>query len=155
MRFNPGPFEPVVYLLQKPVMFRAIGIGGLLLFTILAFSIAISHGGTGALMLGLILLGALWLETSTNICRRCRFYGTWHCLGQGMAVSKLFSRIDAGVSDSGALLHVLLQVAFFLYGLFWMWHSPLLGFIFTLWIPIALITATSPAGFSWRAAKAA
>jgi hypothetical protein len=97
----------------------------------------------------------LWLETSTNICRRCRFYGTWHCLGQGMAVSKLFSRINGGVGDSGALLHVLLQVAFFLYGLFWIWHSPLLGFIFTLWIPIALITATSPAGFSWRAARAA
>ena len=72
-----------------------------------------------------------------------------------MAVSKLFRRIDAGVGDSGAMLHVLLQVAFFLYGLFWMWHSPLLGFIFTLWIPIALITATSPAGFSWRAARAA
>jgi len=59
MRFNPGPFEPVVYLLQKPAMFRAIGLGGLLLFTMLAFSIAGSHGGAGALMLGLVLLGAL------------------------------------------------------------------------------------------------
>jgi hypothetical protein len=103
--------------------------------------------------LGLVILGALWFETSANICRRCRFYGTWHCLGQGMAVSKLFSRIDAGVGDSGAMLHALLEAAFFLYALFWIWHLPMLGFIFTLWIPVALITATSRVGFSWRALK--
>ncbi len=155
MRINPGPFEPLVYLLQTPAMFRVIGLGGFVLFTILAFSLAASHGGAGALMLGLVILGGLWFETSTNICRRCRFYGTWHCLGQGMAVSKLFSRIDVGVGDSGAMLHAILEAAFFLYGLFWMWHSPMLGFIFTLWIPVALITATSAAGFSWRATRAA
>src|SRR6266403_2972755 len=135
MRINPGPFEPVVYLLQRPAMFRAIGLGGFVLFAILALSIAALHGGAGALMVGLVILGALWVETSANICRRCRFYGTWHCLGQGMAVSKMFSRIVAGVADSGAMLHALLEAAFFLYGLFWMWHLPMLGFIFTLWIP--------------------
>src|SRR3984957_14460676 len=133
MRLNPGPFEPFVYLLQTPLVFRVVGLGGFVLFSILALAIAGEHSA-GAALLGLMLMGALWYETSTNICRRCRFYGTWHCLGQGMAVSKLFSRIDSGVGDSGALLHVLLQVAFFLYGLFWMWHSPQLGFIFTLWI---------------------
>jgi hypothetical protein len=26
----------------------------------------------------------------------------------------------------------------------------MLGFIFTLWVPIALVTASAPAGFSWR-----
>ena len=56
MRFNPGPFEPVVYLLQRPAMFRAIGIGGMLLFTILSFSIAASHGGGDALMRDCLLM---------------------------------------------------------------------------------------------------
>ena len=153
MRFNPGPFEPFVYVLQTPRMFRVVGLGGLELFTILAIIIAGERGGAAAAMLGVVLVGALWYEASTNICRRCRFYGTWHCLGQGMLVSKLYSRIEAGVGESGAMLHAALLAAFFIYGLFWLWHLPMLGFIFTLWLPIALVTATSPAGFSWRALK--
>jgi Na+/melibiose symporter-like transporter len=98
-------------------------------------------------------MGALWYEASTNICRRCRFYGTWHCLGQGMLVSRMFPRIDDRLGESGTILHGALLTAFFAYGLFWLWHEPVLGFIFTLWVPIALVTATAPAGFSWRALK--
>jgi hypothetical protein len=153
MRFNPGPFEPFVYVLQTPLMFRVVGLGGLVLFTILAITIAGEQGGGVAAMLGVVLVGALWYEASANICRRCRFYGTWHCLGQGMMVSKLYSRIETGVGEAGATIHAALLAVFFIYGLFWIWHLPMLGFIFTLWLPIALITATSPAGFSWRALK--
>jgi hypothetical protein len=153
MQLNPGPFEPLIYLLQTRAMFRIVGLGGLLLFTVLALSRAASHGA-GALLLGVILFGALWFESSTNICRRCRFYGTWHCLGQGMLVSKLFPRIDAGVSETGVIVHFALFAAYLVYGLFWLWHSPLLGFLFTIWVPIALITASTPNGFSWRARQA-
>jgi hypothetical protein len=153
MRLNPGPFEPFVYILQTPIVFRIVGLGGFVLFSILALSIAGEHGA-GAVILGLVLMGALWYEASTNICRRCRFYGTWHCLGQGMLVSRLFSRIDERLGQSGTMLHAALLAAFFTYELFWLWHEPMLGFIFTLWLPIALITATAPAGFSWRALKA-
>jgi hypothetical protein len=71
-----------------------------------------------------------------------------------MLVSRLFSRIDERLSESGTILHGALVAAFFAYGLFWLWHEPALGLIFTLWLPIALITATAPAGFSWRALKA-
>jgi hypothetical protein len=152
MRLNPGPFEPLVYLLQTPMMFRVVGLGGLVLFSIIALSIAGEHSA-GAVIFGLVLMGALWCEASTNICRRCRFYGTWHCLGQGMLVSKLFSRIDERLGESGTMLHGALLTAYFTYGLFWLWHEPMLGFIFTLWVPIGLITATAPAGFSWRALK--
>lgn len=152
MRLNPGPFEPFVYMLQTPGMFRVVGMGGLVLFAFSSLSIAADHSGA-ALIFGLVLMGALWYEASTSICRRCRFYGTWHCLGQGMLVSKMFSQIDTPLSDSGTMLHSALLAAFFLYGLFWLWHEPMLGFIFTLWVPIALVTATSPAGFSWRAIK--
>jgi hypothetical protein len=134
-------------------VFRVIGLGGFVLFSILALSIAGAHGA-GAAILGLVLMGALWYEASTNICRRCRFYGTWHCLGQGMLVSRLFSRIDERLGESGTMLHGALLAAFFTYEMFWLWHEPMLGFIFTLWIPIALVTATAPAGFSWRALKA-
>ena len=152
MRLNPGPFEPFVYMLQTPLVFRVVGLGGFVLFSILALSIAGEHGA-GAAIFGLVLMSALWYEASTNICRRCRFYATWHCLGQGMLVSRLFSRIDDRLSESGTMLHGALLAAFFTYELFWLWHAPMLGFIFTLWIPIALITATAPAGFSWRALK--
>src|ERR1035441_1198506 len=87
MRLNPGPFEPFVYILQTPIMFRVVGLGGLILFTIVALSIASEHSA-GAAIFGLALMGALWFEASSNICRRCRFYGTWHCLGQGMLRSE-------------------------------------------------------------------
>jgi hypothetical protein len=154
MRINPGPFEPVVYLLQTPAIFRVVGLGGFVMFTILALTIAGEHG-IGAAMPGLLILGALWFETSANVCRRCRFYGTWHCMGQGMLVSRLFSRIESGVSEPGARLHFALAAILILYEMFWLWHSPMLGFLFTLWLPLAIITATSPAGFSWRAQKTA
>jgi hypothetical protein len=154
MQLNPGPFEPFIYLLQTRVMFRIVGLGGLVLFTVLALGRAAEHS-VGALLLGVILLGAVWFESSSNICRRCRFYGTWHCLGQGMLVSKLWARIQTGVGESGVIVHFALLAAFLIYGLFWLWHSPLLGFLFTLWVPLALISATTPNGFSWRARQPA
>ena len=154
MRINPGPFEPIVYMLQTPAMFRVLGLGGLVLFTVMAIAIAGEHSAASALI-GIALLGAVWLDASLNICRRCRFYGTWHCMGQGMLVSKLFSRIGRGVGESGVMLHAAVDAAFLLWGLFWLWHLPMLGFLFTLWAPLAFITATSPSGFSWRARKPA
>ena len=149
-RFNPGPFEPLVYFLQKPISFRIIGVGGFALFTILALGKAAAHGA-GSLRFGLALLGALWLESSLSVCRRCRFYGTWHCLGQGMLVSKLFAARPPGVTESQLRAHLGLVAAFLLYGLFWLWHSPILGLLFTLWVPLALISALPPGReFSWR-----
>lgn len=152
MRINPGPFEPVVYLLQTPATFRLVGIGGMVLFAIAALTIAGEYSA-GAAMFGLLILGALWFEASTSVCRRCRFYGTWHCLGQGMLVSQLFSPIETGLSEPGVRLHFALVALFFLYQFFWLWHLPLLGFLFTLWIPLAALSATSPTGFSWRTRK--
>ncbi len=150
MRPNPGPFEPIFYLLQTRLAFRLLGIGGLILFTVLFLKIAGSHSAAYAII-GVLLLGALWFESSTKVCRRCRFYGTWHCLGQGMLVSRMFSRIESKLDESGVALHGALAGAYVAYGLFWMWHRPLLGLLFTLWAPLAFISATSPAGFSWRA----
>ena len=149
-RLNPGPFEPLVYLLQKPTSFRIIGVGGFALFTILALGKAAAHG-VGDLVSGLAILGALWLESSLTVCRRCRFYGTWHCLGQGMIVSKILAAAPPGVTDTQLRAHLGLAGVFLLYGLFWLWHSPLLGLLFTLWIPLALISAIPPGReFSWR-----
>ncbi|MGO9606087.1 MAG: hypothetical protein ACLQAT_22295 [Candidatus Binataceae bacterium] len=154
MRLNPGPFEPFFYLLQTRISYRVLGIIGLILFTILFLSIAAAHGASYAIV-GLLLLGALLFESSTAVCRRCRFYGTWHCLGQGMLVARLFSRIEGGLSESGVGFHAALAGAYVVYGLFWMWHRPGLGFLFTLWVPFAFISLTTPSGFSWRARKTA
>lgn len=152
MRINPGPFEPFIYMLQTPAMYRVLGLGGLVLFAIIAVTIAGAHG-TGSALIGVAILGAAWLGASANICRRCRFYGTWHCAGQGMLVSKMFGRIDAGAGEAGVILHAALCATFLLWGLFWTWHLPILGFLFTLWAPLAFISATTPSGFSWRARK--
>ena len=43
---------------------------------------------------------------------------------------------------------------YLVYGLFWLWHVPVLGFLFTLWVPLLLISADVPNGFSWRARRA-
>jgi hypothetical protein len=152
MRPNPGPFEPFFYLLQTPLSFRVLGVVGFVLFTILFLRIAGSYG-TAYAIIGLVLLGALWFEASTNACRRCRFYGTWHCLGQGVLVSRLFGRIESKLSEPGVIRHAALAAVYVAYGLFWIWHRPALGVLFTLWVPLAFISATSPSGFSWRAKR--
>ncbi|HTW88725.1 MAG TPA: hypothetical protein VMD75_12030 [Candidatus Binataceae bacterium] len=148
-RLNPGPFEPLVYVIQSPGFFRAIGLGGFALFTIFSLAIAATHGFI-YFAVGLILFLANWYDLSISICRRCRFYGTWHCLGQGMLVSRIFPRLDPPIADFRVLLHFALTTLFLLYGLFWLWHSVGLGILFTIWLPIAALSAMHPGGFSWR-----
>jgi hypothetical protein len=151
-RLNPGIFEPLVYLIQKPQAFRLVGLGGLFLFTIFMLYQAFSHGVIYGFA-GLVVLGALWLETSLTACRRCRHYNTWHCLGQGMLAAKAFPRVGGGVGEGQFQLHLAMLGIYLAYGLFWLWHAPILGFIFTLWIPLFLISADAPHGFSWRAKR--
>lgn len=148
-RNNPGPFEPLLYLLQTPTAFRIVGIGGMALFTI-EFLRQAGAAGAGYALLGLGLLGALWLESSLIICRRCRFYGTWHCLGQGMLVSRMFPRQTTGLAPGRAQLHFALIAAYLVYGLFWLWHAPVSGLLFTLWLPLLIVSARTRNGFSWN-----
>src|SRR5271155_1608248 len=80
-RRNPGPFEPIIYVIQTPTFFRIVGIGGLILFT-LVFLAKAAHHSAGGFVVGVLLLVALWTESSLTVCRRCRHFGTWHCGGQ-------------------------------------------------------------------------
>jgi hypothetical protein len=152
-RPNPGPFEPLIYFLQTPASFRIIGMGGLALFTLL-FLYQAAHSGDRYVAYGLFLLAALWLESGSGPCRSCQHYGTWHCAGQGVAVSMLFAPRRTRISAPRAYLHVALASVYILYGLFWLWHAPLLGFLFTLWVPAAAISAIAPNGYSWLASDA-
>lgn len=149
-RLNPGPFEPIVYVIQTPAFFRIVGLGGFALFTIAALWRAAEHGVAG-LLLGLILLAALWLEASVNVCRRCRHYGEWHCLGQGKLVARIFSPLPAGLASWRATSHFMLTSLYLVYLFFWMWHSAFAGVLVTLWIPLFVLSAIPPGGFSWRA----
>jgi hypothetical protein len=149
-RLNPGPFEPLVYMVQSPGFFRVFGLGGFALFTIVSLAIAARHGFI-YFAIGLILFLANWYDLSISICRRCRFYGTWHCLGQGMLVSRMFTRLDNPIDETRMRLHFTLSALFVVYSLFWLWHSIFLGILFTLWLPIAVLSGTRPGGFSWRA----
>ncbi|HZO83388.1 MAG TPA: hypothetical protein VFB33_16970 [Candidatus Binataceae bacterium] len=148
-RLNPGPFEPFVYLIQTRGAFRLVGIGGFALFGALALREAAAHSAL-ALLVGLVLFAAMWLDSAMVACRRCRHYGSWHCLGQGMLVSRLFARRVPGVSDGRVALHFALLGVVLVYGLFWLWHSLALGIIFTLWLPLGALSAIAPGGFSWR-----
>jgi hypothetical protein len=152
-RPNPGPFEPLVYVIQSPGFFRIFGLGGFALFTIVSLTIAAANG-FGYFLIGLLLFAANWYDLSIAICRRCRFYGTWHCLGQGMLVSRMFGRLDNPIDDVRMWAHFVLMGAFVIYALFWLWHSIALGLLFTLWLPIATLSGMHPGGFSWRVRSA-
>jgi hypothetical protein len=148
-RRNPGPFEPIIYLIQTPSFFRIVGLGGLVLFIIVALGKAAAHGA-GAFTLGLVLIAALWLESSLTACRRCRHMGTWHCAGQGILAARLFSPRPPGLAPARVIAHFGLVAIFLLYGLFWVWHGIAAGIVFTLWMPLFLISAIPGQGFSWK-----
>jgi hypothetical protein len=147
-RPNPGPFEPIVYFMQTPAFFRVAGVGGFAVFAIMSLSIAATHG-LGYFLIGLTLLAVTWLDLGVAMCRRCRHYGTWHCAGQGMVAARLFARQSSRIGRVRASVHFCLMALFLSYGLFWLWHSILLGLIFTLWLPVAILSAIAPNGFSW------
>lgn len=69
--------------------------------------------GWGAIMLG------WWVEASLTVCRRCRHYGTWHCAGQGMLVSKVFSRLPAGLPRWRIVAHFVTDAVAFFYPQYW------------------------------------
>jgi hypothetical protein len=155
-RINPGPFEPFIYFVQTRQFYRLVAVGGFVLFTALALREAALDGGALPFFVLLGLFVANWLDMSLALCRRCRHYATWHCRGQAVlvaklsAVSRLFARKPAGVSAARVVLHLILTAGFLLYGLYWLWHSIALGVIFTLWVPLAALSAVAPGGFSWR-----
>jgi hypothetical protein len=150
-RRNPGPFEPILYMIQTPSFFRIVGIGGLLLFTVVALGKAAAHSA-GAFILGLALLAALWMESTLTVCRRCRHFGTWHCGGQAIIAARFFNARPPGLGVSRVTLHFGLLALFLLYGLFWMWHGIAAGILFTLWAAVFLFSAIPAQGFSWRSA---
>jgi hypothetical protein len=148
-RKNPGPFEPIIYVIQTPAFFRIVGMGGLVLFTIVFLGKAAAHSA-GAFLLGIVLLAALWLESSSTACRRCRHFGTWHCGGQAKLVARFFTPLPPGISQPRALMHFALIGIFLIYGLFWTWHGVFSGIVFTLWAALFTISAIPAQGFSWK-----
>ncbi len=150
-RRNPGPFEPIVYVIQTPAFFRVVGIGGLVLFTIVFLGKAAMHSA-GAFILGLALLAALWIESTLTVCRRCRHFGTWHCAGQGIIAARLFTSLLPGIGQPRVMLHFGLVAIYLIYGLFWMWHGIAAGILFTLWAALFVMSAIPADGFSWKSA---
>jgi len=149
-RRNPGPFEPIIYVIQTPAFFRIVGIGGLVVFTIVFLAEAATHSA-GAFALGVALLAAMWMESSLVVCRRCRYFGTWHCGGQAKIVERLFKPLPPGISGPRAKLHFGLLAFYLAYGLFWTWHAVATGILFSLWAALFVMSAIPADGFSWKA----
>lgn len=150
-RRNPGPFEPIIYVIRTPAFFRIVGVGGLVLFTIV-FLCKAAVQSAGAFAIGIALLAALWIESSLTICRRCRHFGTWHCGGQAKIVARLFTPLPPGIGQPRAILHFGLIAVYLIYGLFWMWHGIANGILFTLWAALFVMSAIPSDGFSWKPA---
>jgi hypothetical protein len=151
-RKNPGPFEPVLYVIHTQVFFRVIGVGGLVLFTLVFLTKAAEHSA-GAFVFGLALLAALWAESTLTACGRCRHFGTWHCAGQGMLAARLFTPLLHGIGQPRAMIHFGLLAIYFIDGLFWMWHGIASGIIFTFWAALFVMSAIPADGFSWKSAS--
>ncbi len=150
-RRNPGPFEPILYVIQTPAFFRVVGIGGLVLFTIIFLGKAAGHSAE-AFIFGLAILAALWLESTVTVCRRCRHFGTWHCAGQAMIAARLFTPLPSGLAQPRVILHFALVALYLIYGLFWMWHGVATGILFTIWAALFVMSAIPADGFSWKSA---
>ena len=150
-RRNPGPFEPIRYLIQTPAFFRVVGIGGLVLFTMVFLGKAAAHSA-GAFICGLAILAALWLESTLTVCRRCRHFGTWHCAGQAIIAARLFKPLPSGLGQPRMMLHFGLVALYLIYGLFWMWHGVATGILFTIWAALFVMSAIPADGFSWKSA---
>ncbi len=147
---NPGPFEPIIYLIQTPAFFRIVGVGGLVMFTIVFLVKAAAHS-FGAFTIGFGLFATMWIESSLTVCRRCRHFGTWHCGGQAKIVARLFTPLPSGINESRAMLHLGLLALYLIYGLYWTWHGVATGILFTLWAVLFVISAIPVNGFSWKA----
>jgi hypothetical protein len=150
-RRNPGPFEPIIYVIQTPAFFRIVGIGGLILFTIVFLGKAAAHSA-GAFIFGLALIAALWIESTLTVCRRCRHFGTWHCAGQAMIAARFFTPLPPGIGQPRVMLHFGLAALYLIYGLFWMWHGIAAGVLATVWLALFVMSAIPPDGFSWKSA---
>jgi hypothetical protein len=150
-RRNPGPFEPIIYIIQTAAFFRIVDIGGLVLFTIVFLGKAAAQSA-GAFIFGLALLAALWIESTLTVCRRCRHFRTWHCAGQAMIAARLVTPRPPGIALPRVMLHFVLAAVYLLYGLFWMWHGIATGILFTLWAVLFVMSAIPPDGFSWKSA---
>jgi hypothetical protein len=152
-RRNPGPFEPIGYITRTPAFFRIVGLGGLVLFTIIFLDKAAAHSA-GAFIVGLALLAALWIESTLTVCRRCRHFGTWHCAGQAIIAARLFTPLPPGIGQPRVMLHFGLAAIYLIYGLFWIWHGHGIaaGTLFTLWAALFVMSAIPPDGFSWKSA---
>ena len=105
---------------------------------------ALFLGGLVPLLLWAGLGLAWWVEASLTVCRRCKHYGTWHCAGQGMLVSKLFSRRPAGLPRWRIVAHFVLDAIAFLFPQYWIitrlggWVS-LLSMLFLVFMIVASV----------------
>jgi hypothetical protein len=84
---------------------------------------ALQQEGWLYVALWLAMLAAWWLEASLTVCRRCRHYGTWHCAGQGMLVSKIFAKKPSGLPKWRIVAHLLADVVVFFSPLPFLWKT--------------------------------
>jgi hypothetical protein len=93
---------------------------------------------------GAVLLG-WWFEASLTVCRRCRHYGTWHCAGQGMIVSKVFSKRPAGLPLWRVVAHFAADAVAFFYPQYWLVTQLGWGYALASWLYLVfLVVAATP-----------
>jgi hypothetical protein len=135
-------------LLLSPVTFRVMAVTAP--FYALAGAFALWRVGPAWLVAWAIFGVAWWFEASLTVCRRCRHYGTWHCMGQGMLVSRLFRRRTDTISRLTLARHALLDLVFFAVPVYGFWRfRPEAAVLAMAWIAIAAVSAWPKGGISY------
>lgn len=116
---------------------------------------ALWRGGLTPLLVWAVIGGIWWLEASLTVCRRCKHYGTWHCAGQGMLVSKVFSKKPAGLPKWRIVAHFVTDAVAFFFPQYWIITQLGLGVAALTWaFLIFMIVASVPrSGASYSPSK--
>lgn len=90
-----------------------------------------------------------WLEAGLTVCVRCKHYGTWHCAGQGMLVSKVFSRRPPGLPRWRIVAHFVTDAIAFFFPQYWIvtrlgWGIAALTWLYLVFMIVASVPKNGP-----------
>lgn len=141
LRYASHMLRKLLDLWLAPKTFRLL-LSSFPLYAIIAV-ISLWERGIFPLLAWVGIIVAWWFEASLTVCRRCRHYGTWHCAGQGMLVSKVFSRRPPGLPRWRIVAHFLADAVVFFFPQPWIYWRFGLGVCAATWAYLLLLVVAA------------
>jgi hypothetical protein len=111
----------------------------------LGAAVALLSGGVWPLAAWGAILAVWWFEAASTVCVRCRHYGTWHCAGMGMLVSKVMRRRPPGVPRWRVIFHFSVDAVAFFFPIPWIyWRFGAAGVALALAYLVFIVVASVP-----------